>query len=314
MQERDHPDPGSPYPGTIQFFTLVATDTDDRHAHLLVASLRAFGGVYRNCPVWVYFPGPGYVSTRLAAEFAGVEYLQLSDAQIRPRYFFSGKVAACAQAETFCDPGIRKLVWVNPYSLILQPPVSFDLEDDHLIALRPVHHRNVGLETGTPLDAYWLQIYKALGVCDPVQSVESYADRLSLRPYFNSHMFAIRPDTGLLRTWNTYFCQLVENEGFQNGACRGEAQRVFLHQAVLSALIVREFEWGQVNLLPAGYSYPLHMHKDIPPDRQAACLNELVCPVYEEIFCYPETLNQLQVFPPLADWFKEYTSRFEQLK
>jgi hypothetical protein len=70
----------------------------------------------------------------------------------------------------------------------------------------------------------------------------------------------------------------------------------------LSALVAKNLGRERIRLLPPEYSYPLHLHLQVPPARQPRRLNDLVCPVYEETFDYPASLNGLHVDEPLRSW------------
>jgi len=100
-------------------------------------------------------------------------------------------------------------------------------------------------------------------------------------------------------SWQELFESPVADERFQSGPCADQLHRIFLHQAVLSTLVAKELPWHRLRLLPPEYSYPLHLHAKVSPERRARTLNELVCPVYEDAYRHPETLNGLPVEEPL---------------
>jgi hypothetical protein len=112
-------------------------------------------------------------------------------------------------------------------------------------------------------------------------TTESFADAQPIRPYSDSHCFSIDPAKAVCRAWWALFQELACNAAFQAGPCRDELHRVFLHQAILSALVARNVPRARLCLLPPSYSYPLHMHDQVPPDRRAPSLEELICPVHK---------------------------------
>ncbi len=83
--------------------------------------------------------------------------------------------------------------------------------------------------------------------------------------------------------------------------------RIFLHQAILSALAAKNLGRERIRLLPPAYSYPLHLHPQVPTGRQPGRLNDLVCPVYEDAFEFPVTFNGLQIDQPLRSWLAEHS-------
>jgi len=126
-----------------------------------------------------------------------------------------------------------------------------------------------------------------------------------IRPYFNTHLFSIDPSKGVLREWWELFKTMIADQEFQSRYCGDEEHRIFLHQALLSGLLAKRLEWKRIRVLPPEYSYPLHLHHRVPRARRPTMLNGLVCPVYEESYRYPDTLNGIGVHEPLKSWLTE---------
>lgn len=61
----------------LHFITLVRSAEEEQRAHLLIESLRAFGGPLCNCPVWVFLPNPERISSDLL-ETEGVDFFPQS--------------------------------------------------------------------------------------------------------------------------------------------------------------------------------------------------------------------------------------------
>ena len=280
--------------------TLFCTAEGEKHAHLVIESLRAFGGNLRQAPVWVFSPDPDHLSPAWTG-LTDIHPFRLADAHRGP-YWFTEKVAACAQAERMARGKFQSLVWLNLDSLIVNPPKLFDLGGAYKAAFRPVHIQNIGSKFAEPLDDFWKAIYGTVGVDQASFTIQSYVDEQILRPYFNTHCFAANPQVGLFGVWLEVFDLLVSDSTFQSNLCSDEAHQIFLHQAVLSALIIKMVEEPRLRLLPPEYSYPLHLHPQIPPARRYEILNRTVCPVYEDVFRYPDALNGLPVLEPLHSW------------
>jgi hypothetical protein len=283
------------------FFILVTSPEAEVHAHFLISSLRTFGGDLRACPIWVFLPNQERVST-LYTDLEDVHVFPTTIEEAFGRYYFTYKVHTCALAEEMAAREFRSLIWLSPQCLIVNPPDLLALSPSFDAAFRPVHIRNVGLPVGEPLDSYWREVYRRVGIDDPAHSIESFVDQQSLRPYFNSHLFSINPAKGVLRTWLTYFKRMITDQKFQSGPCQDEVHQIFLHQAILSALLPKMLVWERIRILPPEYSYPLHLHHEVPEARRPASLNDLVCPVYEDTYRFPDTLNGLEVHTPLKEW------------
>lgn len=294
--------------GQMAFVTAVLNPQQRASARLLVDSLRAFGGPLSECPIWILEMRP---QTAPCGDLVGpgVDVVRLEVPEALPRYYFTFKVYGWAQVEAWADPAIQSLVWLAPECLIVRPPMHFELNPPLAAAFRPVHIRNVGLAADAALDPFWQGVYRTVDLEDAGYTVESFVDRQRIRPYYNTHLFALSPELGIGRAWLEDFEALVQDDAFQAAACAGELHQIFLHQAVLSALLAKRLGPERIRTLPAEYSYPLHFHERVPPDRQPESLNRLVCPVYEEDFRYPETLGGLPAEEPLASWLRERVPR-----
>jgi hypothetical protein len=281
------------------FVTYLSNQEEALNAYHFIASLRRFGGEWRNSPVWALVASPD-LGDQVAFTGAEVYPLEID----LPRYPFAAKTAACAQSEALAGGDFSSLVWFNPEALILRPPELLDLDQPAPVdaALRPVHLRNIGSPAGAPLDHFWSGIYQAAGLHDTTDTVESFVDGQVIRPYFNTHIFAVRPAAGIMQAWWSLFQSLIADQSFQTLACADPLPRIFLHQAVLSALLTCRLPQARLRLLPPEYSYPLHLHQQIPSKKRPARLDDLVCPVYEDAFQYPDTLNGLDAGPELTTW------------
>jgi hypothetical protein len=127
-----------------------------------------------------------------------------------------------------------------------------------------------------------------------------------IRAYFNSHTFAIRPATGLLGRWLDDFAALVGDEAYQARACEDQRHQVFLHQAILSALLGSQIDPQRLRILPPTYSYPYNLHDAVPPARRAETLNELVCVAYETRAVDPDVVDDIEIAEPLRSWLADY--------
>jgi hypothetical protein len=222
------------------------------------------------------------------------------------RYFLGSKVWACAEAEAMAGSAVRSLVWIDSMCLVVQPPLQYDLGNAFDAAVRPVHIQNVGLRADAPLDGYWRAIYRALGVEDISATVESFVDRQTLRAYFNSHAFAINPHRGLMSRWAGLFESLVRDAEFQAAHCFDARHRVFLFQAILSALLVRSLDWERIRILPPAYNYPYNLHGSVPPERRARALNDLATVVFEDRSMDPAAMDDIEIREPLRTWLAAY--------
>lgn len=283
----------------LVFYTLLQSASERKNIDLFINSLRKFGGNFKDSPVWIFH------QQNVIFDFTD-KNITLIPLEIDPdfqRIWFSAKVFAAAQTETLAvKQNIDNLVWFGSSGFIVQPPDQFDLGTDFDAAFRPVHHKNIGQLIDEKPDDFWRSIYEFIGLEDPEYSVETFVEGEKIRSYYNSHLFSINPRKQLLRKWKDEFIRFHQSDLPQIAAFSDQLHKIFIHQALLSTILVKHLDWNRLNILTQDYSYPLHLHHQIPPHKQPESLNELVCPVYEDIFKFPETLNGLEVKKPLADW------------
>lgn len=289
------------------FVTLVRSTEERARARLLMDSIRAFGGDQSRCPIWLFEANHDQAPCgELAGE--GVQVLPLSVPDSISHYLFSDKVCASAQAEAMAADRARSLVWIDPTCLIVNPPVLFDLGSTFDAAVRPVHIRNVGLGATDPVDGYWAKIYSTLGVQDIQFTAQSFVDAQRIRAYFNTHAFAINPSKGLLRRWAEHFESLVCDQAYQAASCQDTRHQVFLHQAILSAILVTSLDPERIRILPPDYNYPYNLHQSVPPDRRARSLSDLVCVACEDRALNPNVMYDIDVHEPLRSWLSAHAS------
>ena len=287
------------------FLTWVYSARQKWGARLLVDSIRSFGGALSDCPVWLFEANPKRVPCDDFKDM-GVRVLPLNPPDTVRRYILAHKVYACAQAEALAPPGVQSLVWLAPVCFMARPPMLFDLGPSCGAAVRPVHIQNVGLLATAPLDDFWQGVYEAVGVRDVQTTVESFVDVQHIRAYFNSAALVVNPSLGLFRRWFELFEALVCDQAFQARACQDERHQIFLHQAVLSALIATMLEPEQVRTLPPDYGYPYNLHGDVPPDRRAEAFNDLTCVIYEERSVDPNKVDDIEIHEPLKSWLSAH--------
>jgi len=98
---------------------------------------------------------------------------------------------------------------MSPDSLIIRLPVLLGLDASCDVAARPVHVKNIGLLDGAPLDHCWRQVYQVTGPGGTRGTVESFVEQQPLRPYYNSHALAVKPEAGRFRRRLQCFERLV---------------------------------------------------------------------------------------------------------
>jgi len=290
-----------------QVITMVRTKDEEKQAVLMIRSLRHFGGTISNSPVLVYYPR-GYNPILISIAFndpddSSIKLQPFDIAGQIQEYYFSDKVSAFANAEKIVQSNMDTLIWMNPGCLVVNQSDLFVTDGDYLAAFRPVHIQNVGSFANSPSDDYWKGIYRAVGLKNSPFNIESFVDSKLLKPYFNTHCFSLSPHLGIGNLWLEVFDELVTDQYFQQAACQDDLHQVFLHQAVLSAVVIRWLDNEKIRILPPSYSYPLHFQDRIKPSKRVKTLNELTCAVYEE----SSDLDKITIQEPYKSWLERNT-------
>ncbi len=284
------------------FTTLIRSPQEIPHVRLLIDSIRTWGGVMADIPIIIFNVNPIEVSTK-ELEGKNVESIMLDVPENLRRYFYGDKVFASARAEELY-PEMETIIWIDPACLVVNPPLEYQLQKKYDCAVRPVHIKNVGLQANDSLDIFWKRIYEICGVNDIGRTVETFVDKKLIRAYYNTHALSVTPAACLFRQWFSLFEKLLQDADYQQAACEDVWHKVFLHQAVLSALISVRCDADSVRILPPEYNYPYNLQDKVPDERRAAVLNDLVTVAYENRTLDPDTMDDIEVLEPLKGWLE----------
>jgi hypothetical protein len=89
---------------------------------------------------------------------------------------------------------------------------------------------------------------------------DTLADGKKVRFYFNAGSFVVRPEAGLMQAWAHGFQNLYQDSEIAD-SCQEGPHNVFLHQAALAAVAVRQLRESETVRIPDTYSYPLFFEK-----------------------------------------------------
>jgi hypothetical protein len=124
-------------------------------------------------------------------------------------------------------------------------------------------------------------------------------------------MLVVVPEMGLLEAWKREFQRVHCKPEFQPFYQQDVRYQIFIHQAVLSGLILRTLEQDEIQELPEDINYPLNLHAtEVPPQHRPASLNDLVTCRHEGYEALREDLKGIAVKEPLKSWLDK---RFERL-
>lgn len=308
----------------LAFVTYIGDNSQEAPAAALAASIRKWGGEYADCPVYVVLVDPG-VSGYRAKDF-NVELVSLELPDEVSGYPFAWKAWAAARVEELTEGMFSTLVWLDPETMILRPPTAYDLKSGFGAAVAPVALINTGQPETEPVDAYWAPIYERCGLdMAKMFTVETKVDCKQVRVWLNCGMFSVRPDRGLLREWKLILGELIADSLFQKAAITDAVHRTFLHQAVISTLIVSRLERSEISMLPNDCNYPLFLHGldfrtlsgtvyRMPEHKRVSKFSELTSVFLESLFeRHPDWIKYVPpVDEPMKSWLiEEYHKRVE---
>lgn len=256
-----------------------------KEAALLAGSLRAWGGALSGAVIVAMAPSGEVEALRKAAP--GLEGLGVRLEGFEPVPALSGlplamKAAAAAEAERIAAGSADELVWMDTDTVFAREPSELLLPPGALAAASPVHHRLVGRRWDDEPDPYWSEAFRIAGA--PRSSdfkVLTVVDREPIGAYFNAGLVAVRPEAGILRAWRDRLSEAATDPSVK-AATRNSKQELFLHQAILSAVLLAEAGPGRLRLLSFGYNYPLHMHGQVPSAMKPAKLDDLYTLRYDD--------------------------------
>ncbi len=292
----------------LVFATTPASGGDERELILLARSIRAFGGTLAGSRLWVFVPGqlPLTARTQTALEEAGVQLHPYSVPGAALAFPFAAKVCAAGAAEAQARAeGAELLVWMDPDTILIQPPEEFLLDADHQLGCRPVQLTLVSSTYDEPLDDFWSAIYQRCGAdVQTVFEVVTTIDRRRIRANFNAGLLVVRPGTGLLQRWAGCFASIYPDPFFEPFYQRNILYKYFIHQCTLAACILAALRREQIQEFSPWVNYPVFKHNKIAADLQADSWNRLVSARYDDyrFFWQTEWQNVLPMYPPISAW------------
>lgn len=298
---------------TFIFASYAESDEQLQHTVFLVESIREFAGIHARAPVRVYLPETYEPSeATLIDRLHGLEVsVHTVGVPEESRWlYYSGKVYAAAVAEQQAVGMTSVLVWMDEDTVVLQPPDELSLAGEKVLAFRPVMHNRSGSELAKPPDTFWKRVYELVDIdTEQLFPMMTIADKVTIRPYFNAGLLAVRPEVGMLRRWPVAFERLYEDETICE-LCRGEEKwRIFLHQAALVGAVLNLVDQSQLVELDNRYNYPLFFEEHWQSADRFDDISDVVTLRYDTYFRdpAPRWAQMLTGRTEVIDWL---TARF----
>jgi hypothetical protein len=285
---------------------VLPTKSSEANALLLAESIRAFAGSLSTTPIWCFTPEYGKqisqaTTSRLLALNVSLVPFEIDYEVLQ--FPFTGEIAAARLAESMACDHADFLAWLGTNTVVLQEPKAFLLQDDKKLGYRPVHHTLVGSRYDEPLDTFWTLVYRYCSVPkDRVFPMMTHVDGTRIRPYFNAGLIVSRPEKGLFQAWRDTFFRAYRERAFQEYYEKDERYRIFVHQAILSGVILSALKTSEITELPSTYNYPLHLYTQDATDQRPSCLEELVTFRHEGFYENPKWIEDMPAKEPLKQW------------
>jgi hypothetical protein len=219
------------------------------HARLLCQSIfenTALGERYELCiltPRWLdvdpQIPGVTPIGFQMPARYRSIP--------------FADKMFAAAAFENTCPEGY---IWLDVDSYFFKPVEFFD---DQPILLNPVDQRNIGDRYGEERTLLWQAVNGYFQLPSPQAGVLTGVTQEHIYPYFNAGMVVVNRHCNLFATVQAALSDLLENNAIRDAIQNCPTRRIFFHQAVFSAAVLKTYPEGAAPL-PKGVNYPLHLH------------------------------------------------------
>ncbi len=273
---------------------------------LLVESIRTFGGSLAQNPIWILIPentSPHSPTIREKLDALNVSYIPFKLDSNLAQFFFASELSALAFGESIALKETELLAWLDSNTLVLKEPTAFLLPKSKMLAYRPVHHTLIGSRYSEPLDPFWTQIYKSCNVVgNQIFPMSTHVDATRIRPYFNAGLLVTRPSTQLFRTWSETFFKVYQAPIYQKFYEQDHRYRIFIHQAILSGVILSILPKEELQELPATYNYPLHLYSEDITLHRLTNLEQLVTFRHEGFYNDPNWIETM----PASERFKRW--------
>jgi hypothetical protein len=252
----------------LAFLACVEPGKLEHQTILLCRSIRTFGGLYRDAPIYVFQPRTGAdLSDGTLDVLRQLEVTHIREA-LNTDFADHGtlnKVFVCAYAERALNE--PNLVFLDSDTVVIAEPKELDLPVGTDIAVRPAD--STSLNSRGPadfIDAYWQRVFKDRAL-PRVPFVETELGR-RVRAFFSAGLIAVRREAGVFREWEDDFRQLMYR-GLIPDDLVGRMDEV-----ALVATVVRRF--ARSRLLGVGYNYLIYRRPIMIPALRFLQLSQLV--------------------------------------
>ncbi|MDK9700624.1 MAG: hypothetical protein OEM52_10815 [bacterium] len=295
----------------LLFACCVFSESTELEALLMAESIRTFGGLYANAPIWWMIPADDVHYQ--PKDLARIDSFRITihrfplDVTVR-KLPFAAKTVAAGHAEAAAANQCETLVWLDCDVLLLQSPDPLQLPSKKVLGCRPVDLANISALANEPLPLYWSIIYQACGseVVPHQVSLISSIDRQSILPHWNAGCIAARPERKLLQTWSRNFLAIHPMEQLQEFYRHDRRYAIFAHQAILAGTILAMTTAEERIALPNDVNFPLHLWERIDQTMRIPKLDEFVMVRYDNLATTSDWIDSYPMSDTLRIWCKTH--------
>jgi hypothetical protein len=299
-------------PNLVFSSIILPSKMSEINAMLLMHSIRSFAGSLSQNPLWCFFPeGDDKISQSCmeSLDELGVKLIPFEIEKQDLEFPFVSLAYSAAKAESIAQGSIEIIAWLNPNTVVLNEPIDFILSKDKSLGFRPVHHTLIGSRYNEQLDSFWSLIYRYCDVPNErVFPMMTHVDNTLIRPYFNAGILVARPEKNLLRKWRDTYLKIYRKPPFQKFYQMDKRYKIFIHQAVLSGVILSTLTTSEIHELPSTYNYPIHLYEEDMTEHRPTRLEELITFRHEGFYKDPRWIEKIPAQEPLKHWLIEQTS------
>jgi hypothetical protein len=298
----------------IVFATFVSSERSKKSALLLIESIRAFAGEFSNTPIWCLMPNDKNILSKRIDERLKVLNVKIIPFEVNSvgDFPFANLVEAVAFAESLAEDQCEFLAWVNSNSMILREPKEFLLTEGIKFGYRSVHHTLIGSPIDEPIDEFWSLIYDLCQVPDnAVFPMKTHVDNIMIRPYFNAGCHVSSPRSGLLKLWRDKFLEVYQKDSIRQFYELDNRYKVFMHQAVLSGVVLSKLTREEIFEFSDRYNYPIHLFNEDVTGNRPLNLDDMITIRHEGFF---DDLTWKKTIPfgdSIKDWIIKKLSYLE---
>lgn len=239
---------------------------DERESLLLARSIRRYGGVFADAPVWILTPrkkSPFSDKTQAALMELGAKLIPFEVPSPVLDFPFGGKVFAAGAAESMLDGDSGLLVWMDSDTILLKEPQEFLIPGHVSLGYRPVMLKNISSVYAEPVNEFWRVVFETCGTSNEhIFPMETTSDKVIIRPQFNAGCLVVRPKTRLLRTWAENFGRSYGHPAFEPYYEENILYKIFVHQSVLSATLLAMLEREEMQDLGTDVNQPVFLETE----------------------------------------------------